>query len=317
MPYFYQVYGLQVISDIELPELVQSRKQTGDVEIKLDSVPESLPRSNAAGKWANYIGNRCLFRIDNVGRFLIENGQSIKVEPYGSSDIEGGVAAAPADVRLYLLGSALAALLHQRSLLPLHVSAVLSKNGVWAFTGPSGAGKSTIAGWLSQKAGLPLISDDVSVVDVQNDAVRLYPGPRKLKLWNDAVDFLELGERKLVQDLSNTPKFQLYLPDDIPGTEFKLSGIILLERAEPGQPAELIPVTGINRFRVCCNAVYRYYMAPWFRTKADYVQDVFQLAESIQIFRLRRPWSLEQLSNESNPLWELLLSDENRELISQ
>ena len=317
MAFFYQVYGLKLKSDLELPELRPTAEPAVDVTISLDAVPKTLAGSRSVGVWAEYVDTRCLFRIDNVGRFLIEDSSSIIVQPYGPSETDHGAAAAMSDVRLYLLGSALAALLHQRRLLPLHVSAVLAENGVWAFTGPSGAGKSTLAAWLSQGAGLPLISDDVSVVDVRNGSARLFPGPRKLKLWDDAVDFLNIERCSLVQDLSNTPKFQLYLPDDAPGGEFGLTGLVMLERAKAGDPAELIPITGIDRFRCCCKAVYRHYMARWFRSKADYVQDVFQLAETIQCYRLRRPWSLEQLDQDGNPLRELLFSADSKEVASR
>jgi len=312
MAFHYHVYGLNLESELELPELVPARDQAVDFSISLGAVPKMLPDSRGYGAWAEYVDTRCLFRIKNVGRFLIEEGRSITVEPCGPTETSHGAAVAMPDVRLYLLGSALAALLHQRGLLPLHVSAVLADGGVWAFTGPSGAGKSTVAGWLSQSEGLPLVSDDVSVVSVRDGSIRLFPGPRKLKLWDDAIEFLNLEKCRLIQDLRNTPKFQLYLTDNLPERQFGLAGLIMLERAEPGERAALIPVTGIDRFGCCCKAVYRHYMAPWFRSRAGYVQDVFQLAESIQVFRLRRPWSLEQMSQEVNPLKELLLLNKEK-----
>lgn len=308
MLFCYQVYGLNLRSDLELPELVPTADRNIDISISLGTVPETLPGARRYGKWAEYLDTCCLFRFDNIGRFLIEDGRSITLEPYGPAQMDHGDAVAMSDVRLYLLGSALAALLHQRNMLPLHVSAVLAETGVWAFTGPSGAGKSTMAGWLSQVEGLPLISDDVSVASIRAGAVRLLPGPRKLKLWDDAVEYLNLEKRRLVQDLSNTPKYQLYLSDEMPQGRFDLAGLVLLERAQPGEPAELIPVTGINRFRFCCQAVYRHYMAPWFRTKGDYVEEMFQLSEAIQVYRLRRPWSLEQMDQDTNPLRDLLWS---------
>ncbi len=306
MAFFYEVYGLKLKSDLELPELIPIDANVVDVIITLDKVPQSLPGSKAYGAWAEYESSRCLFRIQGVARFLIEHGRSICVEPYRSDNSEDGLAAPIADIRLYLLGSALAALLHQRSLIPLHVSAVSADNGVWAFTGPSGAGKSTLAGWLSQCVGLPLISDDVSVVEYRGRDVRLLPGPRKLKLWHDAIGFLDIPQGRLVQDLSNTPKFQLYLRDEVPESEPQLSGLVFLERAEPGELASLTAVTGIDRFRYMCRAVYRHYMAVWFRSKAGYVKDIFELTDRVPVYRLRRPWSLEQLGQADNPLWSLL-----------
>ena len=73
---------------------------------------------------------------------------------------------APADVRLFLLGSVWGALALQRGLLPLHASAVGRGRTVHAFTGPPGAGKSTLAAALAAR-GYPLFTDDM-----------LDPGPR-------------------------------------------------------------------------------------------------------------------------------------------
>lgn len=318
MSYQYSVYGLNITSDLELPELVAVEWTTADVEITIGPVPERLIGAKSVGEWAEYAdGPVCLMRIPDVGRFLVESGRTIVVQPCGPDDSSSRVAASAADVRLYLLGSALAAILHQRGLLPLHVSAVLSEGGALAFTGPSGAGKSTMAGFLSQKMGLPLISDDVSVVSLANNMASLHSGPRKLKLWADAVDFLDLGNRQLAQDLSNTPKFQLYLPDKVAASAFPLRAVVFLERVAQGQAAELVPISGIDRFRACCQAVYRPYMAPWFRSKADYVRDVFNLAESIEMYKLRRPWALEQLDSPSSPLWQLFPSEVGREVISR
>ncbi|EWG98231.1 hypothetical protein [Halomonas sp. BC04] len=94
---------------------------------------------------------------------------------------------------MYLLGTALGALLHQRHWFPLHVSALATPSGAWAFTGESGAGKSTLAAWLHHHCGWPLISDDVAVVKPGEMIPRLHPGPPRLKLWQDALAMLGIG----------------------------------------------------------------------------------------------------------------------------
>ena len=48
------------------------------------------------------------------------------------------------DVRVFLLGSCIGALLHQRGILVLHAGAIHTDKGAVLFTGPWGIGKSTL-----------------------------------------------------------------------------------------------------------------------------------------------------------------------------
>ena len=298
MEYFYRTYGLIIESEIELPELQSVEAQSSDVRIRMGPVPEKLPGSRSFREWAEYTSTQCILEISKVGRYLIDGGETITVQPCRANERPCETATPLADVRLFLIGSAFAALLHQRKLVPLHISAVLGPHGVWSFTGPSGAGKSTIAGWLSKKMGYPLLSDDVAVAEWRGGHIRLHPGPRRLKLWSDAVKMLDIRGKKLVQDLSNTQKYQLYLSDEAPPGDFALTNLVLLEKAEPQEQTQLHRVKGVDRFRFCCNAVYRHHMTAWFRTREEYIGSVFQIAENIEVYRLRRPWSHDLLEQQ-------------------
>ena len=84
------------------------------------------------------------------------------------------------NVRLFLLGSALGALLHQRGLLPLHANAIDLGGGAVAFSGHSGAGKSTIAAWFHDR-GHRILADDVCVVGFdQSGRALVHAVPRPL-----------------------------------------------------------------------------------------------------------------------------------------
>jgi len=311
MGYFYRTYGLIVESEIKLPELQSVADQSSDVRIRIGPVPEKLSGSRAFSEQVEYTSTRCILGIKNVGKYLIERGESITVQPFSGHERPCGNATPLSDVRLFLIGSAFAALLHQRRLLPLHISAVLGPQGVWAFTGPSGSGKSTIAGWLSNRAGYPLLSDDVAVAEFRDGRVLLHPGPRRLKLWSDAVDLLEIRGKRLVQDMSNTQKYQLYLSDEAPRGEFALTHLVALEKAGAGQQPQLSAVKGMDRFKFCSNSVYRHHMAPWFRTREEYVGSLFQLAENIAVYRLARQWS-HDLLEQQHELLRTHLSPEYR-----
>jgi len=248
-------------------------------------------------------------RIDNVARFLIRDGCEIVVDRRVDRSRDRQTGAPLSDVRLFLLGSAFGALLHQRGYLPLHVSAVVASDNVWAFTGESGAGKSTIAGWLHYKKGWRMISDDVSVICPSHNEPLLYPGPRKLKLWEDAVSLLDLKGEKLVQDLTNTPKYQLYLSDTASFAPKSLRYLVLLERDEAAQGAALTRLTGVEAFNACMAAVYRPYMAEWFRPGGEVMRNLLSLCEKISVFRYRRSWSLDLMCSEIEMISDRIARD--------
>jgi len=76
----------------------------------------------------------------------------------------------PADVRLFLLGSAIGALMHQRGLLVLHGSTVKVGDECVVFLGSSGVGKSTLATQLRHR-GYACLGDDVCAISIGEDGV--------------------------------------------------------------------------------------------------------------------------------------------------
>ena len=301
-PYRYQVYGLTVDSRIEIPELTPADELETDISVKLGHVPDRLTSPTRSFDWIEHDPHACLFRVQGIGRFLIENGNSITIDRRENRNRRRGEGAPPADLRVYLLGSAFGALLHQRGWVPLHVSAVQTDLGVWSFTGDSGAGKSTTVGWLHRRYGWPIVSDDVSVLKPSDPAPNLYPGPRKLKLWQDAVDHLECHDEQLVQDLSNTPKFQLYLSDQSHYQPRPMQALVILDRCDKNESPSLERLTGTRAFEALMGAVYRPYMAEWFREPRALMQDLVNLCNQIDVYRFRRQWSLEQMEQQLEPV---------------
>ena len=305
----YRVYGLAVASDIELPEL-QACRHDGphDLAIRMGDVPEHLDEVRHQSPWFQANARACLITVPGLCRLHVDAGREVTVDCRLQGN-GGGVATA--DVRLYLLGSAMGAALHQRGTLPLHVSAVRAANGIWAFTGPSGAGKSTLSATLHLRYGLQLVSDDVSALRLDQPQPLVFPGPRKLKLWQDAADHLCCDPGALVQDLSGTPKFQLYLGDaDGDGRADTgpeaLRALVLLERSpEPCAPS-LDLLSGAKAFDVCLTAVYRPYMADWYRPRQAVMADLLTLCSRVRIYRFRRHWSLDAMDEQLTPLLDAM-----------
>jgi hypothetical protein len=172
----YSVFGLTVRSALDLPELFPvERLHNPDVTIRIGELaqPETAPGLHACGE-------ALLLVVPTVARYRIEGGREIIVEPEPT--------APERNVRLYLLGSAFGALLHQRGLLPLHANAVEIDGRAVAFMGESGAGKSTLAAWFHDQ-GFRVIADDVCVVQFGADGqVRACPGLPRLRLGEEVLE---------------------------------------------------------------------------------------------------------------------------------
>lgn len=301
----YRVYGLAVNSSIQLPELAACSDGTpADLVIRSGPVSTRLDEVRHESPWFQANDRACLIVIPGICRLQVRDGREITIDT--SMQLNHDVQH-DADLRLYLLGSAMGAALHQRGRLPLHVSAVRTPSGVWAFTGPSGAGKSTLSATLHLEYGMPLVSDDVSALQLDLGPPRVFPGPRKLKLWQDAAEHLRCNPGDLVQDLSGTDKFQFYLGDgsDADGATAgpqPLHALVLLESSAEAGPAKLERLSGAQAFDVCLTALYRPYMAYWYRSRQAVMADLLALCSQVRTYRFRRHWSLSDMDQQLAPL---------------
>jgi len=175
--YQYWGFGLHISSEIEFPELFPFTFEVPDVVIRLGETPKSLPGDevtqtiNAYIKPAEY-----LLTMRDIGRYHVINGNQIIVEQIGNDN---------KSLRVFLLSNAMAAVLYQRNMIPLHASGVLYKEGVVLFSGHSRSGKSTIATSLKMK-GYSVFSDDVCVLKEVDGKILAMPSYPMLKLWEDS-----------------------------------------------------------------------------------------------------------------------------------
>ena len=173
---YYSIFGFTLASGLALPELRPAAPSTTP-DIVID-VGEITDGEQAPGLHKTADG--ALLNIDKVARYAVQGGTHIMVEP--------SPGAPPANVRLFLLGSAMGMLIHQRGLLPLHGNAIEIEGRAFVFLGHSGAGKSTLAAWFHDQ-GYRILSDDVSVVRFDPDGTpMLSAGIPRLRLWREAVE---------------------------------------------------------------------------------------------------------------------------------
>ena len=176
-PFNYRLFGLELASDLELPELAPiAPGGKPDAEIVLGEVA----KAESDGCAPRSVDGRASFSIPEVACYSVIGGWRLCVDPANGADAR--------NVRLYLLGSAMGLLLHQRGILPLHANAIEIDGQAFAFMGPSGAGKSTLAAWFHDR-GYHVVADDVCAIhfDAQHHPW-VSQGLPRLRLWKSALD---------------------------------------------------------------------------------------------------------------------------------
>lgn len=288
----YSVFGLAIQSEIALPELLPSdRHSNADVVISGGSVPEI----DAAPSGISAYNGALVFAVPGVARYLIADGRSITVDAEHC--------APDRNVRLFLLGSALGALLHQRGLLPLHANAVEVDGRAVAFMGESGAGKSTLAAWFHDQ-GHRVIADDVCVVgfDASGEPYAA-PGLPRLRLWAEALELMgresDSLDRSYVGE-EQYDKFDVPIdPDFTARTAIPLAGLYVLNRGEEFSVERL---KGIKAAEVIFANTYRGAYVRAAGGQQNHWQASIGLIRSLPVFQASRVWDLSKLDDQSRRL---------------
>jgi hypothetical protein len=286
----YSVFGLQIDSDLELPELFETTANSlADVRIELGKVPSE--GQFEAG--LHIVGGGALLVVEKTARYFVAAGSRMVVEP-----VDG---AASQNVRLFLLGSALGLLLHQRRMLPLHANAVELDGAAIAFMGASGAGKSTLAAWFSDR-GFPLIADDVAVVDFEGDTPIIQPGLPRLRLWERVIEATgrDPSDYPLsVEGDAAYDKRDVLLPQaKVASDARRLHAIIEISRTGP--PIE--PLRGAAAAEAIMSHTYRGEYVKALRTVHAHWLMCMKLVAAVPVFRASVDFDLQQLDWSYEPL---------------
>lgn len=293
MTFHYQAYGLHLASDLELPELLPAVKGPPiDIEIRESEFPPEIPNPAYQSDTQQIAPGIYQFLIRDVARYRVEAGQRILVD--AAPNAHAG------DVRLWILGTAFGALLHQRGSLPVHVSALVRDGEAVAFCGDSGAGKSTLAAAL-QRRGLPLLTDDVGLAVPEADRVVFHPGFPRIKLWRDALVHFDLDPDTLTRDLTRADKFHLTVDQGFDARPHPLKRLYVLDRAKDDQ-TRIEPLFGYAAIRAISHNTYRPELIHPLGKAADHLRQCGRMAQQLRVFRFVRPWQLARLDDSLDAL---------------
>lgn len=280
MPKLYYIFGLSARSDFELPELVEiTERERGErgletIEIVSNSIPSELPDMLRVTPFMQAGEHVCLYDFASIARFLVEDGRKITVQMYPDGQF--------GDMRTVLLGEVMGTLLHMRRLVPLHVSAVVTPDGLVAFGGPSGAGKSTTAAQLYRKHGWKIFCDDVAVLDPEIEAPLLHSGITRLKLWRGVIHRLGFDDEDLQRDFSKIEKYHILCDEIFFSDPCVLSRLFILKQRD----TQITPsrITGREAVTSLLNLVHRPISAKLFNDRALISSCICNLCKKIEVW---------------------------------
>ena len=240
---FYKAFGLIIESDFVIAQIPETDCREVDVRIVRADLSGLAPEEKV------FLRENAIYaRVPGVAVFRVTNGSLIQVYPEPEcSDSRLGV---------FLMGSSMGAILHQRGCIPLHGSCVTDGSRSILLTGDSGAGKSTLAAEFLRR-GWKLITDDVSALyDIEGVPMVQSSYPSQ-KLWQDALDRYERPESDIhsLYFIDSREKFGV----DV--SRFFFDGrapLSLVVRLVPNMPrCALAPIEGMTRVDQLMRNTYR------------------------------------------------------------
>lgn len=245
----YSAHGLLFESEVDLTPLQSyETDQSPQARIIYTRVSASgLAEPKLIRPYTQADENRIWIDVPNIARYEITDGKTIHVDPYPQAD--------PQSVRLYLLGSAIGAILHQRGNLVLHANAIKVGDGLVIFAGDSGAGKSTTAAVFHQR-GYQVISDDVIAINQHCFALGGFP---QIKLWKDTLNKLGIKPDDLNKIRAEVNKYSFPIQKDYVDQPLPIRAIYILDLAHHKKKLEFEHsiLKGMEKFNALKQFTYR------------------------------------------------------------
>lgn len=244
----YRAFGMVIESEFPIAQVpVLEGEETPDVVIRAaDLSGYAIPEDVFA-----VTPDSVMFQIEAIGNFRVTNGDLVEVDVKKETTDDY--------LAIFLMGSCMGAILHQRGLVPIHGSCVTNGHRSVIITGDSGAGKSTLASEFLHH-GWKLLTDDVSVLKNLEGVPEVQSSYPSQKLWKDTLDQYS-EEKKDIHSLyarGDSNKFGVSVENVFFSGTAPLSLIVRLLPAEFETTLE--PMNGFAKVDQLMRNTYRSYM---------------------------------------------------------
>lgn len=281
--YKYRVYGINVESEVVLPELLTNDYKEDicdDVRISYGLMPEEINEKIEEDKWFNFKNDKMWFSVNDVAKYYIFNGNTIIVEPYDNANIHY--------VKAFLLGSAFGMLLIQRNIIAIHGGTVVVNEQAIVITGEQGTGKSTLTSALREK-GYFFMADDVSVIGKIKDTKHvIHPGYPQQKLCRDAMEKMGYNIEAFKRIDEGRDKYAIPVHKSFIKESMPLGAIFEITIGE-GPHVEIEEITGTEKIKLLLKNIYRAEVTQHSGVRPEYFKNCIDIAKTIPLFKIKRP----------------------------
>ncbi|WP_336798461.1 hypothetical protein [Exiguobacterium acetylicum] len=217
-----------------------------------------------------------------MARYHVSSGKRIDIDPETGATMES--------VKLFLLGSCMGVLLHQRSILPMHGSVITDGHTGILLTGHSGAGKSTTAHHFLAK-GYRLITDDVAATRFTDTEAIVAPAYGHQKLWEDVLQYSNMECKRVNREVDGRTKYTVNRERQFMDSPVSLRIIVELIPAEVEQ-IRSETVTGIEKVRTLMIHMYRNVYFKELKQEGVQFEKATELARRVKLIRVYRPHAM-------------------------
>ncbi|MFP7473349.1 aldolase [Niallia taxi] len=277
----YHAFGFKINSEIDLPELPEAiiYKKENTIHIKWGNL-ENMWKMLSTDKNPFVVAeNFVLFRVEGTAIFLIENGNSIIVSPLQSQKEE--------EIRLYILGTCMGALLLQNRIYTLHGSVVSIDERAYGIVGYCGAGKSTLARALV-KRGYKLISDDIIPVVIQPQGPCVIPSYPYQKLWEDSITQFNMDTNRYKPIVQREKKYSVPIKNNFENNILPLEGIFILNKQQEDK-VKIEDVSNLRGLQELFTHTYRNFLVQSLGIMNWHFNTSVQILKRVTLFNITRP----------------------------
>jgi len=276
--YKYRAFGLNIVSDFELPELVYGNDGC-DVEI-LHGKIEEADGSFLENKIYKVNSEEIVYQLKDIAACKVQNGNKAIIMP--SPNISKST------LRLLILTSVFGCIFIQRKMLPVHGSSVTLGDECIIIAGSSGAGKSTLANAFIEN-GHYFLADDVAVLNQgENDHIYVQPAYPYRKLHEDSVKCYNYDVEDLERIEYEEDKYLIPLHSHFLNSPKRLKALFEIVPADI-ENVRIERVKGIEKLKVMMDNLYRGKLQFYFNSKVYYFKNIGEIASKIDIYKIMRP----------------------------
>jgi hypothetical protein len=229
--YNYQAFGLTIQSEFKCPFLmtVKVDETAPDIYIRCGQVPPTFQKDALNRSRYQIQNSKIIISFQDVARFLIEDGSLITVDACTQDH---------AYISLFLLGPVISALLVQRNCFIVRATSMTLGENAILFCSNESDNSEIITTFINH--GYKLLSDNFSVLELQDDKAMVYSGYPLLKLSHSSLISFKADKNQFKAIGHRTNKYYVPIGQYFYEKPLLLAQIILLNKSENEMQSELL-----------------------------------------------------------------------------